>query len=636
MQLKVVSAAKVEQPVQDTAAAIFVITADDIRRSGATSLPEVLRLAPGVEVGRIDSSRWSVAIRGFNGRFANKLLVLVDGRSIYTPLFSGVHWEVQGPPLADIARIEVIRGPGGSLWGANAVNGVINIITKHARDTQGGEVALIAGNQERGITSIRYGGELSAQAQYRVYAQFTERGESVTPAGDDAGDDWRIGKGGFRLDWTSPAADVVTVQGDLYKADLHQNFSLFSLTAPYSQHRQASANADGGSLQARWERQYSATAKISLRASYQFENHKDPLYIADLDTFDLDFQQSFAIDDRQEIVWGMGYRYHQDRFSDTVVSKVRPASRSMELLSVFVQDQIELIPDKLHLTGGVKLEHNDYTGFEWQPSIRGLWTPHPDHRLWAAISRAVRIPSRGEQDAEQVNLLTVPPSPFTSGLPGLLAYYGPGRLDAEELIAYEIGYRTRLSQQLSADVALFYHDYDKVLVGALKTPTVETMPWPPHILLPIELVNGGSGVESGFEIAADWRPTQRWRLRLAYSYRDSDLNDDATGRGIYNDGSHQQISLFSSWSPRDDLDVDLGWRYIASNETNRVSYSGATQLEPYSSLSLRLAWRPRPDLELSLMGTDLMDERHLESVQEAFAFPVEIKRSVYGQIKWSF
>ncbi|MBK7982450.1 MAG: TonB-dependent receptor [Candidatus Competibacteraceae bacterium] len=635
MQVKVVSAAKIEQSLQDTAAAIFVITADDIRRSGATSIPEALRLAPGVEAARIDASRWSVTIRGFNGRFANKLLVMVDGRSIYTPLFSGVHWEVQGPPLDEIERIEVIRGPGGSLWGANAVNGVINIITRRAGDTFGGLATLTAGTEERAIAGVRLGGRLGERSQYRVYGQFAERDGLVATDGHDAGDGWRIGKGGFRLDWTPSTADTFIVQGDLYNADFEQNFVLPSFAPPYATRSLASVDATGGSLQARWERQYSATSKISLQAYYQYEDRKDPLYVADLDTFDLDFQHSFPLGDRQEIVWGLGYRTNRDQFTDTAISKVRPARSTAELFSAFVQDQFELVPKRLYLTGGVKVEHNDLSGWEWQPSARALWTPHPDHRLWAAASRAVRTLSRGEQDAERINVLIAPPSPFTGNLPALVSL-GSGKrtLDPEELTAYEIGYRARLTEQLSVDATFFYHDYDRLLVGNLGTPLFEATP--PHLLLPIFLTNTGSGAKSGFELASDWRPADRWRLRLTYSYLDSDLNDDVTGGPIYSDGNHQQVSLFSSWNPRDDLDVDVWLRYVDGNETNRVSYTGANKIKPYASLDLRLAWRPRKELELSLVGANLLEDRHLEFVQEAFAFPVEVERSLYGQVKWAF
>ena len=638
MELKVVSATKTEQNWQDTAAAVFVITADDIRRSGATSLPEVLRLAPGVEAARIDASRWSVTIRGFSGRFANKLLVLVDGRSIYTPLFSGVHWEVQGPPLEQIARIEVIRGPGGSLWGANAVNGIINIITKPATQEPGGRISLAVGDEERTIASGSYSGSFGDQAAYRLYGQFAERDSLVTPGGQDAGDDWRIGKGGLRVDWKPSVQDTVTVQGEVYRADFDQNFQLFNRAPPYADARRAAVRATGGSAQVRWERQLSANSRWSLQTYYQFEDREDPLYSADLDIFDLDFQHSFALGARQEIVWGLGYRRSQDQFTDTHISQVRPAQRSTQQFSAFVQDQVELIPQRWRLIGGLKLEHNAFTGWEWQPSLRTLWTPHPDHRLWAAVSRAVRTPSRGEWDAAQVNLMTMPPSALTGGLPVLFAFRGSHALESEALTAYEIGYRWRWGDQLSADATLFRHDYDRLITAQpLGAPVLELRP-APHLFMLTTLADGGSGQKTGFELAADWRPAAQWRLRFGYSYLDSDLSRESDGATIYSNGHRQQFSLLSSWNPHETVDVDVWWRYVNSQEKNPTltSRSSISNIEPYASLDLRLGWRPRKDLEFSLMGRNVLRGHHLEMVQEAFAFPVEVERSIYGQVKWAF
>ena len=636
MQVKVVSAAKVEQTLQDTAAAIFVISAEDIRRSGATTIPEVLRLAPGVEVARIDAGRWSVTIRGFAGTYSNKLLVMVDGRSIYTPLFSGVNWEVEGPPLDEIEQIEIVRGPGGTLWGANAVNGVINIITKPTKNTEGGLLTVTAGKEERAIASVRYAGQLGEQARYRLYGQFAERDGLITADGRDAHDSLRIGKGGFRLDWTPAAMDSFTVQGEFYQADLNQNFKVFSLAAPYSTHLLSAVDAEGGSIQARWQRQYSAQSKIELQAYYHYESHKDYLYDASLNTINLDFQHSFPLGDRQQIVWGWGYRRNQDEFADTAVSSVNPKSRSMDLFSAFIQDQFDLVPERFRLIGGVKLEHNDFSGWEWQPSARALWTPHRDHRFWAAASRAVRTPSRGERDAVRVNLLSIAPSALTSNLPGLLYLSGSPDLGSEELSAYEIGYRGQLTERFSLDATAFYHDYAQLLVGNLGTVSVVGTPWPSYLQAPVVLENGGSGSKSGFELAADWRPSERWRWRLAYSYLDSQLTRDDEASAIYTDGDRHQISLLASWNARDDLDVDIWWRYVAANEINYVSYSGLIDSSSYPNLSVRLGWRPRKDLELSVVGNNLIGDRHLEFISEAFAYPVEVERSVYGQVKWKF
>ena len=633
LQVKVVSAAKVEQALEDTAAAVFVITADDIRRSGVTNVMEALRLAPGVEVARIDSSRWAITIRGFNGRFANKLLVLIDGRTIYNAQFSGVYWEIQDLFLPDIERIEVIRGPGGSLWGANAVNGVINIITKTAKDTQGGLVTLTVGDEERAIAGVRYGGKLGDNAQYRVFGQFSDRDGQVLPDGRDAGDDWRIGRGGFRVDWTPSADDSVAVQGGVYDGNFDQNFLVSSLFPPYAERRLSPVDASGGSLQARWERRYTATSRMSLQAYYQYEDRDDPLYVVEAESFDLDFQHNFALTDRQEMVWGLGYRRNRDRFTDTEVSQVRPNEDTTQLFSAFVQDQVDLIPDRLRLTAGLKVEHNDFTGWEWQPSVRMLWTPHRDHRLWAAVSRAVQTPARGFVDS-RANVTVIPPSLFTGNLPIQVSVFGGGDLQSEELIAYEIGYRAQLAERFSLDTAIFYNDYDQVVGTVQGTPFPEVRRLPPRLVLPLELQNTGSGYNTGFELAADWRPTRDWRLRLAYSHLYSDI-EDRQGEALYNRGNQNRISLFSSWKLRDDLELDAWWRYV-DNDSTRTLFAGRLELDSYSTVDLRLGWRPRKDLELSLVGANLFGGNRLEFVQEAFSVPVEVEPSLYGRLQWSF
>lgn len=634
MQVRVVSAAKMEQAVQDTAAAVYVITADDIRRSGVTNVMDALRLAPGVEVSRIDSSRWAITIRGFNGRFANKLLVMIDGRTVYNNQFSGVYWEIQDLFLPDIERIEVIRGPGGSLWGANAVNGVINIITKNTKDTQNGLVSLTAGNQERTIAGVRYGGKLGDNAHYRIYGQFTERDGLVTTDGHDAGDHWNIGSGGFRLDWTPSVRDTVAVQGNYYNGDFNQNYELPVLDPPYSERQLASVNATGGSLQARWEHRYSATSAMGLQAYYQYNDRNDPLYIADAQTFDLDFQHNFALTDWQEIVWGFGYRRNSDQFTDTAISSVNPKDAATNLFSAFIQDQADLIPERLRFTAGVKVEHNDFTGWEWQPSIRMLWTPHPNHRWWAAISRSVRTPSRGEEDA-QVNLFVLPPSPLTGNLPSLFTIYGNGNLDAESVVSYEIGYRGQLAERFSVDATAFYNNYKDIITTVPGTPFPEMQAFSPFLMIPLEMQNAASGYNTGFELAADWRPTQDWRLQLAYTYLYQDTTWD--GEPVNNYGNLNQISLFSSWSLSHDLELDVWWRYVNQSGLDlTLSSAGDVKVDPYSSLNLRLGWRPRRDLELSLVGANLFNAAHLETVQEAYTFPVEVEPIVYGQLKWNF
>ncbi len=628
MQVKVVSATKTEQALQDTAAAVFVITADDIRRSGVTNVMEALRLAPGVEVARIDSSRWAITIRGFNGRFANKLLVLIDGRSIYAPQSSGVYWEIQDIFLPDIEQIEVVRGPGGSLWGANAVNGVINIITKNSKDTQGGLVTLTAGNQERTIAGVRYGGTLSDQAHYRMYGQFTERNGQVTPDGHDAGDDWHIGQGGFRLDWTPSAQDTITMQGNHFHGIFDQNFISPTLTALYSERQLFPVDDSGSSVQGRWEHHYSPTGQVALQLYYQQDHYSDIQQQADLETFDVDLQHNFKLDERQDIVWGVNYRRYRDHFEPAALVSFTPDAQTTQLFSLFAQDQVALTK-RLRLTLGVKAEHNDYTGWEWQPNLRLLWQLSEHQRVWGSVSHAVRTPSRAEEDG-QTNLMAVPPQPETGGVPAIVAIIGDRHFNAEQLTAYELGYRTELNQNFSLDFTTFYNDYDHLLTTEQGTPFLELTPLPPHLVLPLYLHNSLSDDNYGAEIAADWRPIKNWRLQLAYSYLWS-RPEQHTWSPL------NRISLLSSWKIKDHWELDT-WLYYSSkiSSLSTISSLGTVTVEPYLNLTLRLGWRPRKDLEFSITGANLLDSSHLEYFQEAYTFPVEIERSFYGHVQWSF
>ncbi len=628
MQVQITSATKQAQPWANTAAAVFVITADDIRRSGVTHVMGALRLAPGVEVARIDSSRWAITIRGFNGRFANKLLVMIDGRSVYTPSFSGVYWEIQDMSLDNIERIEVIRGPGGSLWGANAVNGVINIMTKPASETQGGMVSVTAGHEERAIVEARYGGKLGDTAHYRLYGRYAERDGSVAPGGQDAGDDWNLQRGGFRLDWQPTARDSVTVLGDVYDGDLRQNMVIPTLTPPDNQRQLDQAKANGSSVQARWEHQNSSTGQLALQLYYQQEERSDLMQSSELETLDLDFQHNLKLGERQEIVWGLNYRRYQDQFGPATLVSIMPEARTTELFSLFAQDQVALT-ERLRLTLGAKIEHNDYTGWEWQPNLRLLWQPSDTQRVWGAVSRAVRTPSRAEEEG-QTNLTTIPPLPEMGWMPSVLALIGNGTFDAEKLTAYEIGYRTWLGQDFSLDFTTFYNDYKNLQSVEPGTPWPEGTPLPPHGVFPLYFHNAFTDDNYGAELAVDWRPLEKWRVQFAYSYLWSRPEQK-------NWSPLNQVSLLSSWEIRDDLEFDAWIYYVGKiGSLPTLSPLGTVTIDPRLNLTLRLGWRPRRDLELSLVGANLLDDRQLEYVQEAYTFPVEIERSIYGQFKWSF
>lgn len=640
MNVEVVSATKQTQRLADTASAIFVITQEDIRRSGVTSVPEALRLAPGVQVARIDANKWAISIRGFNGRFANKLLVLVDGRSIYTPTFSGVYWEIQDLLLEDIERIEVIRGPGASLWGANAVNGVINIITKPAKDTQG-LVSVTAGEREQPIVGVRFSGQLGDDAHYRLFGKYLNQTGLLDEQGQDAEDDWHLGSGGFRLDWTPSGRDSITLQGNVYDGALRQNLLAPALTPPYQRRVRDTVQDSGGNLQGRWKHAFSATSNLDLKFYYQQERHADALLGLTLDTFDLDLQHTFALNERNAVIWGLGYRYYHDRYPDAELGTVTPSTLDYDLFSAFLQDQIALIPKTLDLTLGAKLEHNDFTGWEFQPNARLLWTLHPQHRLWAAVSRAVRTPSRSDNGITLGVLAVAPETPQNPlSLPGLLVFQGNPAFGSEKLTAYEIGYRTLPSERLSLDVTAFYNDYDDLRAIDIRSDLATIVDG--YVRIPGVFVNGDQGQTYGFEAAINWQMEDGWRLQLAYSYLWADLQNKSESSNtisVVRDGSqpHHQLSLLSSFDIHRDLEFDL-WLYYVDKLSDLAAVSPmlTTTVDSYFSMNARLGWRPRKDLELSLVGTNLLGPPHLEYVQETYPFPEQVERSIYGQMRWSF
>jgi iron complex outermembrane receptor protein len=396
LDVQVTSVSKRPQSLSDAAAAVFVITNEDLRRSGVRNIPDALRMVPGINVARIGSNKWAVTARGFNGRFANKLLVLVDGRTVYSPTFSGVYWEALDLMLEDVERIEVIRGPGATLWGANAVNGVINIITRHAADSQRGLVSAGVGSEERGFAAARYGARLAEGTYGRLYAKAFERDAFAFPGGRGAGDGWQALRGGFRVDSQFSGQDGLTLEGDIHSADIDQQIVLPQLAAPFVRQVADTASVAQGNIMVRWDHTASADSGWTLQAYYDHFARDEVFLDERRDTFDLELTYRVVSDRLHSVVWGSGYRLTRDEFDPTPIVDVVPDSRTDQLFSAFVQDQIELVDDRLWLTLGSKFEHNDYTGFELQPSARLGWTLDARNKLWASISRAVRTPSRGD------------------------------------------------------------------------------------------------------------------------------------------------------------------------------------------------------------------------------------------------
>jgi iron complex outermembrane receptor protein len=597
--LSVTTAAKRVERLSDVAAAISVIRGDDIRRAGATSLAEALRLADAVHVAQVYGPGWAISSRGFNIATANKLLVLIDGRTVYSPLFSGVFWDVQDVVLADIDRIEVTRGPGGTLWGANAVNGVVNIITKSAAETQGGFVTITAGTETRAITSARYGGTTGGGTAYRAYAKFRADDEHVFATGLPGRDGVQFGQAGFRVDSDAAKAEAWTVQGDLY----------YGTEGLYDR---GDTRVSGGNVLTRWTKHWSSTSQFQAQVYYDRTDRRvQRQYLSARDTVDVDTQQQMLVGSRHRVVFGAGFRASRgDDLGDGPGFFFDPQIRTSTLASFFAQDDIALKPDRVSLILGSKVERNDFTGFELLPNVRLRLTPDSRQTFWAAVSRAVRMPTRFDTDLRIRN-------PGT----GQLLITGSDAFQSENVVAYEAGYRVRPADWVSFDVATFANRYDDVRSQELPTAPGS----------PIVLANGLNARTSGVEIAATTNITRWWQAHASYSYlwesfsRESGSRDITNGASEANDPSHLFSVRTSMDLPRK-IEVDALIRYVSGLPHPVVA--------PYEELTARIGWRPSDRWDLSVVGQNLLHDRHEEF---AAGTPRELfERGVNVRWTWRF
>lgn len=624
MDVEITSVSRVEERLSGAAAAIAVVTGDDIRRSGATTIPEALRLVPGINVAREHSSAWAVSSRGFSSVNSEKLLVLSDTRSIYTPLVSGVAWDVQDYLLEDIERIEVIRGPGAALWGSNAVNGVINITTRSAEDTQDLYVEAGGGSEEEVISGLRYGGKVGESGFFRVFGKYSERDETFH-TNTTTSDDWHLGHAGFRADWRTGEADAMTLQGDFYRGNIGQLAPSIEVIGRQGPQGSLRTRVDGGNILGRWRHSIAADSNLQLRVYYDRTHRDDPSFQDDLDTLDLDLQHQFEPWQGHEVVWGLNYRYTDNRNVGKGIFAMDPASSQDSLYSAFVQDQIAL-SDALRFTLGSKFEHNDFSGFEVQPSARIAWDVAEKHTLWSAISRAVRVPTRLERDiAIDVS------NPAGNPVVRLL---GNDDFDAEQLLAYEAGYRWRAAENLFVDLAAFYNRYRDLASLELGTPFIDRTG---RTVIPIEHQNLNEGDARGIEALINFSPLARWRLSASYSY--VELSLDACGqdinRGEFFEGStpRHQFGLRSLLDLPGNFQLDAQFRHLTAIRSIPQIVSG-DGLPAYSELDLRIAWRGWSQTQISIVGQNLLHDHHPE-----FGTPAargEIERSVYGKIAWGF
>ncbi|MGA1870699.1 MAG: TonB-dependent receptor plug domain-containing protein [bacterium] len=645
-QVTIISVLKTPQKLSEATSAITVITQDEIRRSGATSIPELLRSVPGLHVAQTDSSTWAVSARGFTGRTANKLLVLMDGRSLYTPLFSGVYWNVQDTVFEDIERIEVIRGPGAALWGANAVNGVINIITKKAEDTQGGLVSSGFGNEERRFGTLRYGEKLGKDAYGRMYLKYFEKdaywkSPSIWDRAlfEEEDDGWGALRGGGRIDWSLSGGNSLTLQGDIYRGEDSERIVFSDPNASFLKSFDLNNEFSGGNVILRGTHEFSDLSEMSLQFYYdRTEQRRDEgnlsQYTERFDTFDIDFQHNFRVGRRQGIIWGLGYRFISDEFERTTddpnrpVFLIDPASSKTHLVSAFFQDEITIIRNILRFTLGSKFEHNDYTGYEVQPCVRMLWNPSDNQNVWASISRAVRTPSRSEYS-------TVSPVGVTFPWP---SWPQPRMEESENLVAYEVGYRIQFSKSFSLDSAFYMNEYEN---------------------LTIYRYNAAEAKNNGVELSASWKALPWWHLSASYTYLHMDVSQnfqpppadpnyphhhdpnfpDAPPPGPppfdispETSSPNHQFVIRSSMDLYQNVELDLDLRYVDNLDI---------YVDSYWELDARLGWNPRKDIELSLVGQNLFHDHHPEFLSHGFlpfsaGKDSEVERSIYGKITCRF
>jgi len=598
-RVEVTSVSKSAQSLTSAPATIYVITNEEIRRSGVLTIPEALRLAPNLQVEQINSQEYQISARGFGGHlefqnFSNKILILIDGRSVYNPLFSGVAYDAQDVMMDDIDRIEVISGPGATLWGANAMNGVINIITRKAQDTQGTLLRASAGDQESAFSG-RFGGEFGDGDAFRVYAKAFDRGPSELENGDSAGDRWHKMQAGFRVDLGSGTdRNRFTIQGDYQ--DATENAAAFG-DVGFTQHN----------LSGRWEHD---GERVDTRLQIfvdSTDRDQPPSGVGfTLDTWDLDFQQSLQLGTRHRVVWGLGRRYNDYDVDNTPTLAFDPAHRRLRLTNVFGQDTITLT-DELKLTLGLKFEENSYSGWSTLPDVRLAWSPDPDSLVWASAARAIRSPTPLDADvierADGVN-------PFLVGDPDF---------EPEAVNAYELGYRSQPHASISWSVSGFYNEYDDLR-------TIEPAPGG---FLPLRWGNLMEGSTYGFEVWGNWQVTRWWRLspgfrslhkRLKFSEGASQLlGVEQAGNDPTSRSSLKSSMDFGPWS------IDAMLRYVGKLPS---------PLNPsYTELGARVAWRASDALELSINGLNLLDQRHSE-----YAVPTarQIRRSVYAEVRWTF
>ncbi len=632
--IEVSIAAKKPQAVEDVSAAVFVITRDDIRRSTVNSIPELLRMVPGLNVARIDSSHWAISARGGNGRFANKLLVLMDGRTVYTPLFSGVYWNVQDTLMEDIERIEVIRGPGATAWGSNAVNGVINIITRSAENTHGLLASVVLGKPETANVGIRYGAS-TQNTDYRIFAKARKNAHFDDGALGEAHDAWQDNRLGFRLDSVLSVDDKLTMQGDVYRNDSEQTTIYSDLSQGFTTVPE-NYDDEGANILARWNHNSKNSNQTSLQVYYDYQKREEAH--DKRHTFDIDLQYQLKPMEQfgwqHEWVMGLGYNIVNDTIKGSDWGTiVIPEQQSNEIISAFIQDEVTL-NDYWHVTIGSKFEHNDYTGLEVQPSIRLLWQPEENHSLWLSVSKASRTPSRMERTGFGSYSSAIPAQAPIRPVPIVLTGRGNKDQSSEKLLAYEMGYRVHFKEQLSLDFAAFYNEYSDLRTIELAELDASHLPF--YLEQFSQFDNLADAKTWGFEFSGDWRFSEKWRMQLAYSflemaYEAKKNSTDPSIEAPEKQNPKHQLSLRLSYDPSFNWETDLWIRYV-----DKLNVSGE-DIPRYWTADARIGWSINKNLTLSLVGQNLFKSSHLEYNEELNRISnTEVPRGIFVKAVWNY
>jgi iron complex outermembrane receptor protein len=639
LNVQVTSVSKKEQRLSRVAAAVFVLNQEDIRRSGAANIPDLLRMVPGLNIAQIDANAWAISIRGFSSRYANKVLVLVDGRTVYTPTFSGVFWEHLDQPLENIERIEIIRGPGATLWGGNAVNGVIDIITKSAKSTQGGLVSVASGSQVHASDTVQYGGKAGSKGSYRLFGKYSNFASSKLVDGPDAADGWNRAHAGFRSDWDVSRRDSLTVEGDLFSNREGQTLRPGFIPAPGDRLFSQKLDATGGNLVARWSHTLMGGSDTAIQVSADTYRRTDQQVPEKVKTLDFDFQHHVALGGRHDLVWGGGFRSTYSGLAPGYPLSFSQPFRTDRLFSIFVQDEMR-VAENLWLTLGSKFERNSYTGFEYEPSARLVWTPSIRHALWAAASRAIRQPARIDTDLN-ADLASIPQGPYVTTTIRLIGNRG---LQPEESRDYEVGYRAQLSPKTSLDLTGYLTFYRHLMTMDPGQPQIVLGPPPIQVIVPVEFGNGAAAVSYGGELFGNWNVTGRWRVSPGYSYAQTNprIGANAVPGATYTFPiliPKHTIQIRSFWNVTRKLEFDqtLSWtlptvQYPPWTGSNLPG----TELPAHARLDARVSRKIGESAEASLVGQNLLRPGIVEVTDAFRVIGSQARRSVYGKLTWTF